>query len=194
MTQSGTAMPALETERLIVRPFEPADLEACHQLLDLEAWQTGRTIDQRETWLRWTILSYEMLADLRQPPYGDRAVVLRSTGTLVGAVGFVPGLMPFARLPSFGGQANDDRATAEVGLFWATRSAQQNRGYATEAASALVRYAFEVLDLARILAWTDYDNTASQAVMRRLGMSIERNPQTEPAWFQVVGVLQNPGS
>jgi RimJ/RimL family protein N-acetyltransferase len=186
-------MPALETERLLVRQFEVADLEACHQLLDIEAWQSGRTIAQRETWLRWTILSYEMLADLRQPPYGDRAVVLRSTGTLVGAVGYVPGLKPFARLPSFGGRENDGRATAEFGMFWSTRSAHQNQGYATEAAGSLIRYAFDVLNLARILAWTDYENTASQAVMRKLGMSIERNPRTEPSWFQVVGVLQNHG-
>ena len=186
-------MPVLETERLLVRPFEMADLAACHQLLDIEAWQSGRTIAQRETWLRWTILSYEMLADLRQPPYGDRAVVLRSTGALVGAVGYVPSLMPFARLPSFGGQEKDDRATAEFGMFWATRSADQSHGFATEAAGSLIRYAFDVLNLARILAWTDYENTASQAVMRKLGMSIERNPRTDPSWFQVVGVLQNQG-
>jgi RimJ/RimL family protein N-acetyltransferase len=186
-------MPVLETERLLVRPFEMADLPACHQLLDIDAWQTGRTIAQRETWLRWTVLSYEMLADLRQPPYGDRAVILRSTGALIGAVGCVPSLKPFARLPSFGGLENDDRTTAEFGLFWATHSAHRNHGYATEAAASLIRYAFEVLNLARVLAWTDYDNYASQAVMRKLGMSIERNPRAEPPWFQIVGVLQNPG-
>jgi RimJ/RimL family protein N-acetyltransferase len=184
-------MPVLETEQLVIRPFAATDLLACHQLLDLEAWQTGRTLDQCEVWLGWAIANYEMLADLRQPPYGDRAVVLKSTGELVGAVGFVPGIMPYARLPSFGGHERDDRVTAEVGMFWATRSAHQNRGYATEAASSLVHYAFGVLYLARILAWTDYDNLASQAVMRKLGMAIEHNPRPEPGWFQVVGVLHN---
>jgi hypothetical protein len=29
------------------------------------------------------------------------------------------------------------------------------------------------------------------AVMRKLGMRILRNPESEPAWFQVVGVLEN---
>jgi RimJ/RimL family protein N-acetyltransferase len=184
-------MPVLETERLVVRPFVMADLQACHQLLDVEAWQTGKTLAERETWLRWTVLSYEMLADLRQPPCGDRAVVLKSTGELVGSVGFVPSLKPYARLPSFGGRAEDDTSTAEFGMFWATRSAHQNRGYATEAARALVDYAFGTLNLRRILAWTDYDNAASQAVMRKLGMSMERNPRPDPHWFQVVGVLEN---
>ena len=184
-------MPVLETERLLVRPFEESDLEACHQLLDIEAWQTGRTLAERETWLRWTILNYQALAELSQPPYGDRAVVLKSTGELVGSVGFVPSLMPFSRLPSFGDHEADDRLTAEFGMFWATRSAQQDHGYATEAAGSLIRYAFGVLNLAHILAWTDYVNMASQAVMRKLGMSIERNPRPDPPWFQVVGVLQN---
>jgi RimJ/RimL family protein N-acetyltransferase len=184
-------MPVLETERLVVRPFAMADLQACHQLLDVEAWQTGRTLAQRETWLQWTVLNYEMLADLREPPYGDRAVVLKSTGELVGSVGLVPGLMPFARLPSLGGHEGNDQTTTEFGMFWATRAAHQNHGYATEAARSLVGYAFDALNLTRVLAWTDYDNSASQAVMRKLGMLLERNPRPDPAWFQVVGVLHN---
>jgi RimJ/RimL family protein N-acetyltransferase len=158
----------------------------------MEAWQTGRSIGDREAWLKWTILNYAALADLMQPPYGDRAVVLKSTGELVGSVGFVPGLMPFDRLPSFGGDEASNRVQPQVGIFWATRSAHLNQGYATEAASAMADYGFHVLRLSCILAWTDYDNLASQAVMRHLGMSIERNPRPDPSWFQVVGVLRNP--
>jgi RimJ/RimL family protein N-acetyltransferase len=184
-------MPVLETERLILRPFELEDLDACHQLLDIEAWQTGRSLGDREAWLRWSVLNYAALATLRQPPYGDRAVVLRSTGELVSSAGLVPGMMPFVRLPSFGGEAASNLTQPQVGMFWATRSAHLNRGYATEAARALVDYAFGVLNLSCILAWTDYDNIASQAVMRHLGMSIEHNPRPDPPWFQVVGVLQN---
>lgn len=190
-TPPGTAMPVLETERLLVHPFELTDLEACHQLLDVEAWQTGRSLGDRETWLRWTVLNYGALADLKQPAFGDRAVTLKSTGDLVGSVGLVPALMPFERLPSFGGQVASDRFQSQVGMFWGTRSAHLKRGYATEAARALVDYAFGTLNLSCILAWTDYDNVASQAVMRHLGMAIEHNPRPEPPWFQVVGVLHN---
>jgi RimJ/RimL family protein N-acetyltransferase len=184
-------MPVLETERLIVRPFELTDLESCHQLLDLEAWQTGQSTADRQTWLQWIVLNYGALADLMQPPYGDRAVVLKATSEIVSAVGLVPGLMPFDRLPSFGGNAASNRFQPQVGMYWATRSAHSNLGYATEAARALVEYAFGTLNLSCILAWTDYDNLASQAVMRHLGMSIERNPRPDPPWFQIVGVLHN---
>jgi RimJ/RimL family protein N-acetyltransferase len=184
-------MPVLETERLLVRPFELADLEACHQLLDVEAWQTGHSIGEREIWLKWSVLNHVALADSRQPPYGDRAVVRRSTGELVSSVGFVPSYGPFDRLPSFGGQLQATRFRPEFGLYWATRTAHLRQGYASEAARALVDFAFTSLNLDRIVATTEYDNAASQAVMRHLGMSIERNPRPDPPWFQVVGVLHN---
>ena len=184
-------MPILETPRLIVRPFVIEDLEACHKLFDLEAWQTGKTLEHRRVWLQWSVLNYEAMAELLQPPYGDRAVVLKSSGELVDSVGLVPGMSLFDRLPSFGGDADCNVARPEVGLFWATRTAHLRNGYATEAAQALVDYAFGPMHLARLIATTDYDNLASQSVMGHLGMSIERNPRPDPPWFQVVGVLQN---
>jgi hypothetical protein len=54
----------------------------------------------------------------------------------------------------------------------------------------VVNYAFGTLKLGRILAGTEYDNAASIAVMRRLGMRIERNPHPVPEWFQIHGVLE----
>ncbi len=30
------------------------------------------------------------------------------------------------------------------------------------------------------------------AVMQRLGMTVQRNPDPGPPWFQVVGILENP--
>lgn len=185
------AMPVLETERLLVRPFVLSDLDDVYQLLDHEAWQTGLSIDERREWLRWTVMSYDALARLYQPPYGDRAVVLKATGELVGAAGLVPSLGPFDRLRPYGGDPFASYNRPEAGLFWATRTAHRRRGYATEAAGALIDYALRVLNLRRLVAMTDYDNLASQAVMQRLGMTLERNPRPEPHWFQVVGVLDN---
>jgi RimJ/RimL family protein N-acetyltransferase len=182
-------LPVLETPRLIVRPFALDDLEVCHQLFDVEAFQTGRSLAERRQWLEWNLRNHEALAQLAQPPYGDRAVVLKSTGEVVGAVGLVPSLGPFGRLPSFGADAQARRFQAEVGLFWATRTAHCRQGYAVEAARALIAYAFAVLMLGRVVATTEHANPASQAVMRRLGMTIERNPLPEPEWFQTVGVL-----
>jgi RimJ/RimL family protein N-acetyltransferase len=105
----------------------------------------------------------------------------------------VPCLAPFGKLPGFGGDpATRERRRPEVGMYWALNPAARRKGYATEAARALIEWAFTNLELARIVATTELDNTASQAVMRRLGMRVERNPDPEPDWFQVVGWTDAP--
>lgn len=192
-------VPPLETERLIVRPFVPGDLEAIHRILDVELadadlGESGSTgLDERRRWLEWTILSYEQFARLHQPPYGDRAIMLKETQQMVGACGFVPCLNPFDQLPSFGAgpaQKPPGRTSTEFGLFYALSPAHRRRGYATEAVRAMVDYAFTHLGLKRIIATTTRDNAASIAVMRRVGMRIVKNPHADPPWLQVVGVLE----
>jgi len=182
-------MRTLETDRLIIRAFALPEAETYSRLLDA-AFGTGAYGSGEE---RRLMFEYQVAADaghalLHQPPYGDRAIVLRSSGEIVGSVGFAPCLMPFGQLPSFEPTA---RFTSEVGLFWALFPDQQDHGYATEAATAMVAYAFAELRLRRIVATTENDNTRSLDVMRRLGMRIERNPRPEPEWFQSVGIIDN---
>ena len=57
---------------------------------------------------------------------------------------------------------------AEIG--WALGIEYRGQGFATEAASALVDYAFSSLGLHHIQAGTDLTNSASWGVMERLGM------------------------
>src|SRR5690349_8610736 len=109
MLEITMQVPPLETARLTVRPFVIEDLNDIHRILDVELHdaETGdvgpRPLAARKQWLEWSTLNYQQLADLYQPPYGDRAVVLKGTGELIGACGFVPCLAPFAQLPSFAG-------------------------------------------------------------------------------------------
>lgn len=184
-------VPTLTTERLVVRPFTPDDLDETVRVLDEEIYgpapEGARAA--RERWLTWTVLSYEQLAKLYQPPYGDRAVTLRATGELIGAVGYSPCYHPFGQLGSFT-QAPPMLHTAEVGLYWAIAPRHRGRGYAAEAGLALARFAFDEMALHRIVATTEYDNHASQRVMVKLGMRLERNPLPGPPWLQVVGVLE----
>lgn len=182
-------MPPLETPRLLIRPFVEDDLEAVWAIFEVRDEAARR--DWLRTWLHWNSLNHGMLARLGQPPYGDRAVVLKSTGGVIGACGLVPSFGPFGQLPSRGG-APPALNTPEVGLFYWFAPEHRGNGYATEAASALIRFAFDSLNVQRLIATTDTDNLASQAVMRRLGMRVETNPQPQPAWFQVVGLLDHP--
>ena len=220
-------MPLLETERLLIRPFVIEDLAEVHQLLDVEldaailGTDKMENLAERAEWLQWAALNHTQLAKLHQPPYGDRAIVLRSTGHLIGACGFVPCLNVFEQLPGFGSRQEhaetnfrqehagtnfrqedtgtgspqrppgESRYSTEFGLFYAISPAYQRQGYAFEAAQALVDYAFQHLHLLRVIAETDYDNLGSMGVMRKLGMRIEKNPYADPPWLQVVGVLEN---
>jgi RimJ/RimL family protein N-acetyltransferase len=186
----------LQSERLLVRDLITTDLEAVHAVLDLDLRWDHRSRTDRAQWLNWTIADYEQRALLHQPPYGDYGVELVETGHLVGLVGLVPSLMPFGLLPGYRTRGIEPTpfAIAEVGLFWAIGTAHQRHGYASEAAAALITFGFDVLQLARMVATTETTNAASAAVMRHLGMRVERNPEPEPFYMQVVGVIENPHS
>jgi RimJ/RimL family protein N-acetyltransferase len=189
----------LETARLLIRTFVPDDAPAIHCVLDRAFGDGSRAadpaaLDERRSWVEWNILNGRWHAALGHPPYGELAVVRKEGQTLVGAVSYVPCLDRFGQLPGLGrpDQPSPVRATPEVGLFWAIDPPHQNHGYATEAARAPIEHAFDVLDLARLVATTEHDNAASQAVMRKLGMRLERNPLPTPPWLQTVGVLGHP--
>jgi RimJ/RimL family protein N-acetyltransferase len=178
---TGTAMPELRTARLAIRPLVATDAPACRDAL-------GVSDDAAfERWLTWAVAAPAALADLHQPPFGERAVVHLATGDVVGLVGLVPALGPFAQLD---GAPPGGPWTPELGLYWALAPEHRGRGYATEAGAELARYLFASLTPARLVATTEHANAASQAVMRRLGMRILENPHPEPAWLQVVGVLE----
>jgi RimJ/RimL family protein N-acetyltransferase len=192
-------MPPLVTDRLIIRAFRQDDLAAIHRILDMALGDTlpgdsvTAALEAREAWLTWTVASYAELANLHQPPFGDRAIELQDTGQVIGACGYAPVLAPLAKLPSFRHMvgASPELYLSEVGLYWALGPTFQGQGYAAEAARALIDYAFAELRLARILATTTHNNLPSQRVMERLGMRIEHNPDPAPEWFQVVGILEN---
>ena len=186
-------MRELETHRLVIRPFTTDDLDAYAGLMDASfdrLIERAKDLDAYRERLSFFALGERVLADLRLPPYTDRAVALKETGRLIGSVGFVPCLAPFSQFPFFGG-TKDAKFSPEVGLFYAIAPEHRRHGFASEAVAAMVRFAFDELKLLRVVATTWYDNAASAAVMRRIGMTVQHNPWPTPPWFQVVGVLEN---
>jgi RimJ/RimL family protein N-acetyltransferase len=190
----GFFMPMLETPRLLIRALESQDHDACQALFRAIGWYDETLPDaevsaRRQSWFGWALANTRELARLYQPPLGDRAVIERASGAFVGLVGYVPALEPYEQLPSFGGVPHA-RGALEVGLFWAILPERQGQGFASEAARAMVDYAFDRLRLKRIVATTETANAASAAVMRKIGMTVERNPYPEPAHFQTVGWIE----
>ena len=60
----------------------------------------------------------------------------------------------------------------EVG--WRLGEQHRRRGYATEAGAAWIRYGFDELRLESIVSIYEPENTASGAVMHRLGFTLDR--------------------
>jgi RimJ/RimL family protein N-acetyltransferase len=174
-------MQVLADTHISIRPFTTNDSAAVMRIMNMPETDA-------HAWLAWNIANEYQLARLYQPPYGERAIVRNDNGIVVGAIGLVPCIDQFGKV---GIGSNDDGAThAEVGMFWHVLPEWRNQGIATAAATLLRDYACTQLELRRIIATTDYDNLASQAVMRRIGMELRKNPSDTPAWLQIVGVYE----
>lgn len=125
----------IKTERLLLRPFTPEDLEAvCQYTLDREntrytIWlphrdraETARYLETAaEDWRRDPPLSYEFAVTL--------------DGTVIGGVSVA---------------LTEDRTTAELG--WIINRRYWKRGYATEAALAARDFALRELKLRRLFS------------------------------------------
>jgi RimJ/RimL family protein N-acetyltransferase len=184
-------MQALETARLIIRPFTLDDLQEAHSLLDLDLqWAgPGFTIDQRKDKLQFAIYLSRWVDT--GGFYGDRAIVLKQDGQLIGLCGFRPWLLAAAERSLFGQAPCDGPFTAlELGVGCALSTAHRGKGYAAEAVKALVEYAFKELHVGRIVALAERGNTDSVRLMKRVGMQVGFNPApVDYPW--AVGMIGN---
>lgn len=150
-------IPTLHTARLLLRGFELSDAPDVQRLAgDFAVADTTQNVPHpypdgaAEEW----ITTHSLACELGQ--VATFAVLLRQEQALVGTVGI----------------RFDLRSdSAEMG-YWMGR-AFWGRGYCTEAAHAVLVYAFDDLDLNRVHASHLLRNPASGRVMQKLGMSRE---------------------
>ncbi|MAT40939.1 MAG: hypothetical protein CL609_01260 [Anaerolineaceae bacterium] len=186
----------ITTKRLTIRSFQYSDLERVHQVLSSafneDPNQTG-ALNNRESWLNWSILNQKWFHRLSQPPFGEQAICRNNDGLLIGVIGLVPCLDRFDQFPELSNMEKTSGLTQpEVGLFWAIDPDYQKQGYATEAAKGFLEMIWNELKIKRIIATTEYENYQSQNVMRKIGMKILKNNSSKPPWLQVVGVINHP--
>jgi len=153
--------PVLETARLILRPPRAEDFDAwAAAAQDEQVMQhLGGVKSRFEAWNHflaavgaWHILGFHAFS-----------VVEKSSGRWAGRAG---PLHP------------DGWPGDEIG--WTLAREAWGKGYATEAATAAIDWAFDVLGWTQIIHCIDPENTASQAVARRLG-STRQGPGRMPA-------------
>jgi ribosomal-protein-alanine N-acetyltransferase len=143
----------IRTERLTLWPFAPEDVGELHALFtdpDVRRYLLDDLCVSRE-WVEEEVARSQ--ARFAAGDCGLWKLMEHGRTELVGFVGFRPFFDP-----------------PELQLLYGLQPSRWGRGYATEAAAAALDYAFGVLGLDDIRAASDSPNTASIAVLRRLGM------------------------
>lgn len=97
-------------------------------------------------------------AEVAEHGWGLWALATRQTGEFIGCAGLA--VVHF-----------DAPFTPAVEIGWRLARSAWKQGYATEAAAAALTFGFTELELTEIVSFTAVGNTASRAVMERLGMS-----------------------
>lgn len=142
----------IETERLLIRKFKPSDAQDLFEYLSLPE------IYRFEPGEPATLQEASDLSAERSEADNFLAVVLKSNAKLIGHLYFEQRQPPEFR-------------TWEIGYIF--NPAFQRLGYASEAAAALVDYAFANLHPHRIMARCDQTNPASWKLLEKIGFMRE---------------------
>jgi len=156
--QLAAGIAPIDTCRLCLRVFEPADLDALANVnSDPEVMRhtgDGNTVSREETERRL----HAYLEHWRRHGFGLRAAIHKSDHAFVGFCGL---------------QLVTGTQEIEVGF----RLAKQywGQGLATEAARAVLRHGFQVLGLKRVIGLAQPANVASQRVLEKSGLKHEKD-------------------
>lgn len=158
----------LTTSRLLLRVPALADLDGWAALMaDPESARHIGGVQPRAA--AWRSLA-TMVGSWSLAGFGMFSVLERASGAWIGRVG------PWSP---------EGWPGTEVG--WGLLRAHWGRGYACEAAIAAIDWAFDTLGWSEVIHVIGPENTASQAVARRLGSTL-RGPAVLPAPFDQVRV------
>lgn len=148
--------PMIHTRRLTLRPFTLDDLYTTHAYAgNAENTQymlhlPNEGLQDTQRFLQRVVAEWAK----DQPAFYEYAVVLQ--GKHIGAVSV---------------SLDESRQQAELG--WIIHKLYQGKGYATEAAGAMLRFAIDSLKVKKVVAHCDGRNEPSAHVMGKIGLSLE---------------------
>jgi ribosomal-protein-alanine N-acetyltransferase len=165
----------LETPRLVLRRLLPEDLAGLFALYrdpEIRRYFPEGTLSYGETKeeLEWFLDGHP-----ERPELGLWATIYKETGALIGRCGLLPCVI-------------DGHAEVEVACL--LDKAYWGRGLASEAARGIVRYAFDQLNLSRLICMIDPENQASINLAIRMGMAFEREAADEKGPFVIYAMAR----
>jgi [ribosomal protein S5]-alanine N-acetyltransferase len=148
-----------ETSRLILRYFTADDLDELAAILgdhQVMRYSIGgiKTRSQTQDFLNWILSNYEKYG------FGLYAVIERENQVLIGFCGLLVWFF-------------EEVQEIEMGYRFAKE--HWGQGLGTEAATAVRDYAWQKLNLKRLICIIQPENTRSIRVAKKLGMEHERN-------------------
>lgn len=148
-------MRILEIERLFLRTFQEEDVESLIAInQDPKVMQFFPSIPTREETIAFidSIISHQ-----EEKNFSLYAAEIKNTGEMIGFVGLFTATF-------------EAHFTPAIEIGWRISSKHWNQGYATEAAKAVLDYAFKTLGLDEIVSFTSTLNKPSIRVMRKIGL------------------------
>ena len=149
-------MTELRTERLVLRQWRDDDREPFAALnadpIVMEHFPSTMTREESDAYVD------RVAALIDERGWGTWAVEVAATGDFIGFVGL--------NEPRF-----EAHFTPAVEIGWRLGRNAWGHGYATEAARAVLAYAFEELELDEVVSFTTVENHRSRRVMERIGMT-----------------------
>ena len=162
----------LETQRLFLREMNMNDYDALYAVLaDREIMQHYPYIFDEErvkSWIERNMNRY------RENGFGLWAVCLKETGEMVGDCGLTLQNIDGKRLPEIGYHIRRDC---------------QRKGYAKEAASAVLKWAFENTEYPAFYSYCKYTNEPSYKTAEAIGMHFDKEYPDEANEITHVSVI-----
>jgi RimJ/RimL family protein N-acetyltransferase len=184
----------LETKRLLIRPFLPADADTIYDL-------AYANLEVRKCWSGWKggieefrerYKTDKLYTCVGAGDFHYNALVRKEDGVLMGLMGFQNHAnddMNWLLMPDGSRNVGHIPGVLDVELTYALGKDYWDQGYATEAGVALIDYGFSKLGIDRIVNAISPQNVRSRNLMLRLGFTFLDNGNPE----DMIGMLENPG-
>lgn len=162
----------IETKRLFLRELIESDKEELGKILtdqeSMKFYPAPFSDKKVEDWIKWNIDNY------KKYKHGLWAVILKEGNVFLGDCGITIQDIEGEQLPELGYHIKKEYC---------------NKGFATEAAKACMKYAFATLDYPELYTYTKHDNKPSFRVAEKNGMKIVKYFEKEVMGEKVKEIL-----
>jgi RimJ/RimL family protein N-acetyltransferase len=147
----------IATERLLLRTWKEGDESTICEIMqnsEVNRYLSPHNLDKLST---IEAISKSSMRNINEKGYGYFICEEKSTGKVIGMMGLNYTQIAHRYFPCYT-------------ISWILGREFWRQGYATEAAKAMIDYAFDTCKITKICACTVEDNQASRKTMERLGM------------------------